>query len=233
MAYCVHCGVKMGQAEPHCPLCGTEAVDPAAAKADEGERSYPVRAPEQTLKINRAYSISVLSVLLLVPAGVCLLFDWLADGITWSIYPAGILSLSWIAVTTPFLVKRHRLYRTVLITAATLAGYLYLVEQVTGTRGWFFPIVFPALAIGVTLGCLTIAMRRKWKMRWMWITAAALVCVGALAVVIELLIVQQAGGGAIAWSQFVLAPCLFLALLLYLISKNRPLYDELKRRLHF
>lgn len=234
MAYCVHCGVKLGEAEPRCPLCGTEAVDPACPQNPGAERAYPVRTPEQTLRIHRGYAVSALSFLLLLPAGLCLLLDVLGgQGIGWSVYPAGILVLSWIAVTVPLLMRRNRLYSTILVTGATLAGYLYMVERMSRAPGWFFPIVLPALLLFIAMVCLTIALRRKWKMRVMRIVAFALAEAGALSLAVELLIERSAGGGAFYWSPFVAVPCCFVALLLYVITKNRPLYDELRRRLHF
>ncbi len=233
MAYCVHCGVRLGDAEPRCPLCGTEVIDPALPRNPEASKPFPVRTPEQTLILNRRYALSLLSALLLLPAALCLLLDLLGGQISWSIYPAGVLLLCWIAVSLPLLMKRHRLYRTILITGATLAGYLFMVEQLSEAPGWFLPIVFPALALLMGAICLTIALIRKWKRSVLQVVAAALIQAGLLSLAVELLCAWQGIGAALTWSQFVMAPCFFVALLIILISKNRPLFEELKRRLHF
>jgi len=40
-------------------------------------------------------------------------------------------------------------------------------------------------------------------------------------------------GETLIWSPFVMTPCFFVAALLYLVSKNRSLYEQFRRRLHF
>lgn len=235
MAYCVHCGVKLGEAEKKCPLCGTEVMDPAAkAPESEPEKPYPVRGKEQTLTMSRKYAVSLLSLLLLAPAAICLLVDLLGGMISWSIYPVGVLALIWIVFTVPLLRRKHRLYSTVLITGAAFAGYLWLVEQVSNTPGWFFPIVLPALALFVAMVCFAIALVRKWKWKALPVTAAVLVEIGIVCLAVEMLCISYGiGGETPTWSPYVIVPCFFIALLLYVILKNRPLYEELKRRLHF
>lgn len=234
MAYCVHCGVKLGGAEPRCPLCGTKVVDPQEPRDENAEKPFPIRTPEQTLKANRKYAVSLLSLLLLLPAAICLVLDLLTDGLSWSIYPAGVLALVWIVFAMPMLLPKHRMYSTILITGAALAGYLYMVEQVSNTPGWFLPIVLPALALFVAMICFTVALVRKWKVRVLLVAAAAISQAGLLALFVELLCIGYGvGGPSLSWSPYVLIPCLFVSLLMFVISRNRPLYDEVKRRLHF
>ena len=233
MAYCVHCGVKLGDAEMKCPLCGTGVSDPAEPRDPNVPKPFPVRTPEQTLRINHRYAVSVLSVLLLAPAAVCLLLDILSGGITWSIYPAGVLALCWTAVMVPLMMRKHRTYSTILITGAALAGYLYLVEHVSNSPGWFLPIVLPSLATFLLMVCFTIALVRKWKVPKGTVIASTLAEGGILCFVIELLCTEYGVGVAFGWSTYVMAPCFCLALLFIVISRNRPLSEELRRRLHF
>jgi len=231
MAYCVHCGVKLHEAQPQCPLCGVVAADPLAEHGPASPPPFPVRTPEQALRLNRKYAVTLLMLLLLLPAAGCLLLDLLSGNITWSIYPAGVLALSWIIVAVPLLMPHHRLYSTILITGAALAGYLYMIEKLSGTSDWFLPIVFPALMVFIAMVCVCVALARKRHARPLTVMIAALWEVGVLCLLIEVL----CGGFDIArsWSVFVMVPCFFMALLLFVISRNRPLSEELKRRLHF
>lgn len=233
MAYCVHCGVKLGEAEPKCPLCGTEVHDPAQPFNENAPKAFPARTPEQRLRINRRYAVSLLSLLLLVPAGICLLIDIISDGISWSIYPAGVLVLIWIAVVIPLFIPRHRLYSSILINGATLALYLYMVELLSTHQGWFLPIVLPSLALAVAMTCLTVWLIRSKHMRILRFAAVICVEIGVLCLAIELLCVRSVAGLTVSWSPFVIMPCLFIALLLYVISRNGPISSELKRRFHF
>lgn len=231
MAYCVHCGVRLHDAEPKCPLCGVEAADPMKPYDPTMPKPFPVRTPEQTLTINRNYAMTLLMVLLLLPAAGCLLLDILSGGISWSIYPAGVLTLSWIMITVPLLMTRHRLYGTILITGGALAGYLFMIERLSGGSDWFWPIVLPALVVFMMMGCVCVVMVRQFHARVLLVIVAALVEIGILCLVVELLCIGF--DAALSWSKFVMAPCFFMALLLFVISRNRPLSEELKRRLHF
>lgn len=233
MAYCVHCGVKLGTAEAKCPLCGTVPCDPAEPIREDAPKPFPVRTLAQTLELNRRYSITLLSLLLLVPAGVCLVIDLIGSGITWSIYPAGVLALIWIAMVVPLLMPKHRLYSTIVITGATLAAYLYLVELVSETSGWFLPIVLPSLGAFVGMLCLTIWLIRSKHLRILRLVGVAMIEIGLLCFLIELLCVVNGVTPAISWSPYVMIPCVFVAVVLYVVSRNGPLATELKRRFHF
>lgn len=233
MAYCVHCGVKLGEAEKKCPLCDTEVFDPAEPQRGDAPKPFPVRTLAQTLELNRRYSIALLSLLLLVPAGICLLVDIIGGDITWSIYPAGVLALIWITLAMPLIVRRHRLYTTILITGATLAGYLYLVERVSSTDGWFLPIVLPAVALSIAMICLTVWLIRSRHLRILHLACAIMLEIGVLCFAIELLCVLSGAAASISWSPYVIVPCFFIALVLYVLSKNGPISTELKRRFHF
>lgn len=235
MAYCVHCGVKLGEAEKKCPLCGTEAIDPSAPKDQEAPRKpFPVRTLEQTLMVNRRYTITLLALLLLLPAAACIVIDLLSGGISWSVYPAGVLVLIWITVAVPLLLKRHRLYSTILISGATLGGYLFLVELVSGATGWFLPIVLPALALFIAMVCLMAWLVRSKRLRILRLMALGFLEIGILCIVVELLCVNAGvAGSSLQWSPYVIVPCVFVALVLYVISRSGPLSTELKRRFHF
>lgn len=234
MAYCVHCGVKLGEAESRCPLCQTPAHDPMEVKKDIPEKPFPVRTPDQTLALNRKYALGFLSVLLLVPAAVCLLLDILSGGLSWSIYPAGVLLLIWIAVAVPLLFRKHRLYSTIVITGISLAGYLRLVELFSNTEGWFTPIVLPALAVFVTILCLIIHLIRRRGLRGLNAISLSLFLLGMLTLVIELLCLQAGvGGQKLRWSVYTMAPCFFISLLFVFIVRNKPIHEELRRRFHF
>lgn len=233
MAYCVHCGVKLGPAEKKCPLCGVPSLDPLAQEAAEAEKPFPVHTKEQSLKLSRRYVLSLFSLLLLLPAGLCVLLDMLGGPLSWSVYPAGALLMVFIAAAVPLLFRRHRLNRTIVITGAALAGYLCLVEAFSGTEGWFLPIVLPALAILVMAVCLLIHLYRRGKASAASVAALALCMIGVLALVVELLCMQAGvSKSGLAWSPYVMSPCFFIALLILFITRNRALYDELLRRFH-
>lgn len=234
MAYCVHCGVKLSDAEAKCPLCGTAVCDPAAPEvAEPPVRSYPVRTLEQTLRLNRRYAVTLLSALLLIPAALCLLADLLNGPLSWSIYPSGTLLLIWVAAVLTLSLRKHRVYLTLIITCAALAGYLYLLERLSG-GAWFLSIVLPALALALAMVLWIVWLIRGKRMRILRLASLGLLDVGVLCFFIEWLCRRVADTPVrFSWSPYVLMPCLFLALLSYIVSRSGPLSTDLKRRFHF
>lgn len=232
MAYCIECGVKLGDAETKCPLCGTAL--PEERVQETKDVPFPIRTSEQTLAVNRKYVLGLLSLLLLMPAGLCLLLDLTSGSLSWSIYPAGVLLLIWIAVAVPLLFKRHRLNSTILITGASLAGYLYMVSRLSGDPSWFLPIVFPALVLFITMVCLVVSLVRKHGLRTLPAISLSFFLFGALSLLVELLCIQAGVSEApVRWSPFVLSPCIFISVLFYFISRNPAMAEELRRRFHF
>jgi len=235
MAYCVHCGVKLGASEKKCPLCGTPVLDPKEPRDASAPRPYPVRTPEQELKRNKDYLMLLSALLLLAPAVLCLVIDLLVSGgITWSAYAACALALLYLSVAAPLQIRRHRLYWSLLVSFLCLNAYLFLVERFSGSAHWFFPIALPAIALFTLLLGGILLLYRRGKLNKMTLLSAALGAVGLECLAIEWFCALQAGELIrFSWSPFVLAPCLFMALCLTFINANRAVREEVRRRVHF
>ena len=235
MAYCVHCGVKLGESEKKCPLCGTPVLDPASPVPRETPRAYPVRTPEQDLKRNTRFLLLFTALMLLLPAGLCIVIDLLlGEGLSWSIYAAGAMILLFVSVAVPLLVSKFRAYFTVGTVFLCLNLYLFLVEQISGSQGWFLPIALPALALAAAgLAGLILLYRRGWLNK-LTLPAALLLAAAAECLAIEWLCIRARGGAMhFVWSPFVMSSCVFIALALFFINSNRAVREEVRRRVHF
>lgn len=237
MAYCVHCGVKLGEGEKRCPLCGTAVLDPAerGEEALAKPRAYPVKIPEQELKRSRNYLVSMAALILLTPALLCLVIDLLATRtVTWSGYASTALVLLFVAVAVPLLLSRGQAYATVGVSFLCLNAYLFLVEGLSNSGPWFFPIALPALTLFTGMALLIILLYKKGKLNKLTLLASAFVAAAAECVAIEGLRLQSLGAPILfTWSPFVLAPCLFIAFSLFFINSNRAVREEVRRRVHF
>ena len=234
MAYCVECGVKLGEAEGKCPLCGTAVQNPIHPYNPRTPKPFPVRTPEQNLQIDRRYLLGLISSAMLLPAAICVVLDFFFGGrISWSVYPVGALVLLFVALAVPILVKKHRIYVTIAMDALVLLGYLKMVELLSESRGWFSPIVFPVIMLAALMVLGVTASVRQRLLRELAVPATILLLVAILAFSVELLVSSQMYGELrIAWSPFVMLPCCFIALMLYIVHSHKPLREELKKRLH-
>lgn len=233
MSYCVHCGVELAQSEPDCPLCGTKVHNPAQAWQRPEQMPYPEVVDIHNARIDRRYARQLVAILLLIPAFTVLTIDFLdGQAISWSPYVIGALALiyGWLAV--PLLFRFSRPYIYVAIDVLSLSGYLLLIALLTDGLGWFLGLVLPLLLLtGVAVMGGILAARR---LQLAALYRAALVCllVGLYMMGTEV-ILSLYGGQAVQlrWSFYASIPLMAIALVLVTVERNKPLKDEIVKRL--
>ncbi len=235
MAYCVHCGVKLADSEKRCPLCQTPVYDPAEPQRSAAPKPYPVRTPEQELKRSKRFLLTLASLMLLAPAGLCLVIDLLiSGGVSWSGYASGALIMLFLSVAVPLAVPKYQIYFAIGTSFLCLNGYLFLVERLSGSERWFFPIALPALALGaLIITLITALLRLGWLNKLTFIAAAFAGCALECLAIEWLHSAAAQKAGEFVWSPFVLAPCIFISLSLFFINGNRSVREEVRRRVHF
>ena len=235
MAYCVHCGVKLGAGEKRCPLCQTPVYDPAEPERPAAPKPYPVRTPEQELKRSKRFLLTLASLMLLFPAVLCLMIDLLISGrVTWSGYASGALVMLFLSVAIPLAAPRFQVYIAIGASFLCLNGYLFLVERLSGSGPWFFPIALPALALSaVIVTLITVLWRWGWLSKLTFLASAFAGCALECLAIEWLQAAAAQRSGGFLWSPFVLAPCLFISLSLFFINGNRSVREEVRRRVHF
>ena len=235
MAYCVHCGVKLGAGEKRCPLCQTPVFDPAEPERPAAPKPYPVRTPEQELKHSKRFLLMLAALMLLAPAGLCFVIDLLiTGGITWSGYASSALIMLFVSVAVPLSVPKFHAYSAIGTSFLCLNGYLFLVERLSGSVRWFFPIALPALTLGALIVTLITVLWRRGRLNKLTLLGLSFMSCALECLAIEWLhsaAYEKTGG--FVWSPFVLAPCLFIALSLFFINGNRSVREEVRRRVHF
>lgn len=234
MSYCVNCGVQLDNAEGKCPLCDTVVNNPNEPFNPHAEKPYPPRTSEQNLTISKKYYALLIALVLLVPAGICFLVDFLPDFfISWSAYPIGALIMLSIFAAVPVFFKRHRIYLMILTDSAALCAFLWLIEQLTQGNGWFSKVTFPILVLATVMIFAMVASVRQGMLKGLMIAAVSMILTAILAVCIELTIASiYLHTLHIVWSFYVLIPCFLIAGVLIVLHLNAPLRSELHRRLH-
>lgn len=234
MAYCVHCGVRLGEGEKACPLCHTVSVDPAEKKVPSPERAYPTHTPEQLLVRSKRYFLTLFAILLLLPALLCIVIDLLIGGsISWSVYAFSALILMYVTIAVPIWIDKKKPYFALVTGYVCLMLYLIMVENVSQSGSWFFPIVLPCMTLSTLMCLLLVRLYRHQVLGKFTMAGACTGAVGILCLLIELLISVSFGSIALLWSPYVFAPCLFVALLIFFINGNRAIREEIRRRVHF
>jgi len=194
-----------------------------------------MRTPEQEIKLNKKFLAVLCALLLLLPGLLCLMVDLLTGtGLSWSIYPSGALLLLFAASLIPIYLPRHRVYTSLGLDFLFLSAFFFMVERVSHSGSWFFPIVFPSLALATVMLAHLIIFYRKEKLNKLTLPAASILAIGIECMFIESIHCLALGHPvSFHWAVYVAAPCIFLCLALFFINSSRAVREELKRRLHY
>ena len=227
--YCINCGVKLGDAEKSCPLCGTAVFHPDIPHP-QGEPLFPPdRYP--TLQVSVRGGQIILTALFLIPLLICLQCDLLIKGsITWSGYVAGALITAYVVLVLPRWFPRPN--PVIFCPVSFLAGGLYLLYINCATNGdWFLSFALPVTA-GVGLICTSVAALLKYLHRGrLYIFGGALIGLGLFAPLTEfLLCVTFEPIRFYGWSLYPLTVLLILGGMLIFLAVNRRAREKMEKR---
>ena len=109
-----------------------------------------------------------LMVLLLIGVFVCMLVDYIINrAFTWSLYPAGASVLALGLAAALFFGGKHRLLLMVAVLAVLTMPFLLLVQHLSGTSAWVWPVGFPIAAVSLLALLLTVVLLRYTRIsRW-------------------------------------------------------------------
>lgn len=233
MSYCVHCGVELAASEPDCPLCGTKVINPSKAWEKPEQMPYPEAMDIRHARIDRRYARQLVAILLMIPAFTVLLIDFLdGQSLRWSPYVLGALGLVYCWLAVPLLFKFSRPYAYIAIDVLSLCAFLLLIALMTGGLRWFLGLVLPLLLFtGLMLMAGILAARR---LQLAPLHRAAIVCLlmGLYLMGLEAIIALNAGRGlTLRWSFYAAIPMMAVALVLIVVERNKPLKQEIIKRL--
>ncbi len=195
MTLCEKCGAEAVGGSPNCPRCGSPLP------ADRSARGLAIAS----MIIGAACALSAF-IQLLIYSG---------DGrFDFSLISLISSAAFWILVGFPMLsYRRPALFLPVM--GATIVGYLWALERLTGASGWFLstalPIALAAMAAGGLTALACVRARRRGP------NIAAFILIGCTATCAAIELILSLGPGeprAAGWSAIVAAAALPTALLL-------------------
>lgn len=226
--YCVNCGVKLADTEEKCPLCST-LPGAAFAKREPTRALYPEgRYPEVSLK--RGAINGAILILFLIPLLVTFLVDLQTDGgLDWFWFAAGGIVLAYLVAALPLWFRKPNPIIFVPCDFCALGLYLLLLELLTG-GGWYFSFALPVtVSIGLIVTAVVVLLRCLRRGR-LYIFGGALLALGAVTVLIELLLSAAFGLGFAGWSAYPLAVLGLLGGLLIFLAINGAAREKMERR---
>lgn len=235
MSYCVNCGVELAEGERVCPLCQTKVVNPKNPWTEPPVRPYPRQREVIVKHIDRQFAAALLGLELLIPILVTLLCDLLPDGqVSWSVYVLGAVAMVMVWVLVPLAARRYHWLLFLGLDGLSTACFLWGVCHVAGGQ-WFQPLALPLTAAVTALALgLVYLFRRPWGQDPLVRAALVLLEAGLMTMVTELTVdLFRTGQVSFGWAPYALIPCWVLAASLSLISRQKKLRAEIKKRLYY
>lgn len=227
--YCINCGVKLGEGEKKCPLCGVVPYHPDIVRP-EGQPLYPKNIyPKREVKPKVAQG--VLLILMLVPLLTTLLVDLRVNrAVTWSGYVMGALVVLYVTAMLPGWFRRPNPVIFVPCDFVAVGLYLLYINLATGGH-WFLSFAFPLVgSIGMIVTAVVTLLRylRRGKL---YIFGGAAIAMGGVMLLMEYLLVITFQRTFVGWSIYPLAALVGLGSVLIYLAINDSAREMMERKL--
>jgi len=227
MSYCVNCGVKLSKSEEKCPLCNTKVINPNI----KNEIHEPVYSNQIEIikSINFKFIAKICYTILFVLAFITVICDLvITHSLSWSIYV--IFSIICLGLCLSYLsIKNTYVSHTLSFVGIELL--LFVIAYLNNGMHWFMYLVLPfvfILWIYFMLCTFLIKKRRKSLIRsivlCLVVSSIAIIGIESSIDLFKYEIIH------LTWSLYTILPILIISLLLYIISFNKKLLDEIKQR---
>lgn len=227
--YCVNCGVKLGDSEKKCPLCGVAVFHPDLPRPN-GERLYPDdRYPIQ--QMNRRSALIILTTMFLLPLVITIQCDLLINSaVTWSGYVAGALLTAYIWLILPMWFRSPNPVIFVPCGFAAVGVYLLYIN-LAGGGDWFLSFAFPVTGFVGLLITAVVVLTRYLHRGWLFIFGGAGVALGLFMPLMEFLIQITFARPFKGWSWYPLTALVLLGGMLIFLGINRSARETMERKL--
>ncbi len=233
MSYCVNCGVKLSDSEKKCPLCGTEVINPNKPWKEPNVGPYPKRVEHIVRKVDTQYGAILASLLLIIPVGVTLFADTIADNkVGWSLWVLGAATVIFFFSLFPLLCKRKRPYLYLVIDTFVLGIYLWLISCNT-TSDWYFSLGLPLVLLVGCCVCASVYTFRRSRLAIYVKWAVQFLITGLLSMGIEIIINKFLQKSPIVnWSVYPMITFIIFSIIMLILNRKKNLQEEIRKRLY-
>ena len=230
MAYCVNCGVELQKGIKKCPLCNTEIINPAEPHPSPEERRSKIPHEPFEETFDRSLWIKLVSIILAAPALISVTIDGIfGNNLDWSLYVTISLAIVWVWSITPFIFRKKIITRWVLFDALAFFGFLYLIEKISGTEGWFIPLALPIAVSFFVLVIFIIVLIDKKTIKDLQIPAVLLLSTGIFCVLVNGIISHHVLQVIkLDWSLLVMISCSAFAGIGFVLQQRPWVVEEIK-----
>lgn len=175
MSYCVNCGVELEASAEKCPLCQTPVINPCITSVISTAPSYSDKMVEIPRSLNRRYISFIITMVMLIPNIVCFLvnilfkYDYMW---VWMLNATSVLI--WTFIVLPLMWNKKAGIVHVIIDAAAVLGYGYVIYKLEKGSGWFLECAVPIIVVLAALVGFSIEWIKRKKPKWVYVCIAFL-----------------------------------------------------------
>lgn len=227
MSYCVNCGVKLAPSEKKCPLCNTIVYNPNNL-VDKYQSSYSDKI-EKFKSLNYRFIVKLSIVILFILGFISIICDLLiSKNITWSIYV--ICSILYLSCHLSFITKKTILIPMILELLGSEL-FLFIIAYLNGGLLWYKYLVMPFIFIVWFHIMLCIYLVKRKTKSLLRRIVVCLMFSSLTLIIIEILIdLYLRNKIYLNWSIYAILPITIISILIFILSFNKKLIDEIKQR---
>ena len=110
---------------------------PDGAYSEQEGKQLPPGRDEFASAADRQFLFNLITIVLIVPALICLTIDLLISGsFTWSLLVLGSLAAVWVVFVSPLLLRKRVFPLWIVFDMLAIAGLLALIETFSPAEGW-------------------------------------------------------------------------------------------------
>lgn len=228
MSYCVNCGVKLAKSENKCPLCNTKVINPNKLK-DEYEPAYSNKI-EKFKTINYKFIAKLTILVLLILAFVTILCDLIiTKSVSWSIYV--VCAILYLSSHLIFAFNKN-IYISFTIILVTTELLMFVIAYLNDGMHWYIYLVSQFIFIlwCYTMLCIRIIKKRRKGLLRRLITCLLFSSIALIGIEsgIDLYSSNEIN---LTWSLYASLPIVIISILLFILSFNRRILEEIKQRI--
>lgn len=235
MSYCVNCGVELDASAKECPLCNTPVINPRdLERLMDAETPFP-KEKGQVEVVKPGDLGMLLSMVLLATAVTCgILNAFVFRENLWSLAVIGVCAVLWVMLIPAVIYMKQPIYVSLLYDGAAVSLYLFMLTFLTESRGWFWGLGLPIVALVTAIAEVFTLCVRKLPRSFLTVTLYLFTAVGLLCMGLEMLIDRYVLDRiSLSWSAVVLTVCAILDIAIITMLSSRRMRGAVRKRMHF
>ena len=226
--YCMNCGIKYGDSEKRCPLCGLPAYHP-----DIKREAAPALYPEkwEAVAPERSSLCIILTVSFAVALISCLLTNLLmTSAVTWSGYVIAGVICAYVLIVLPLWFSRPNMVIFVPVDFVAVCLLLLYINLKTGGH-WFLSFAFPVTGMYCLLFSAFTALAKYLNRGWFFILGGFFIALGGSTMLLEFFESITFETPMFLWSPYPAGILCSVGLFWILAGIIKPLGNAIKKRM--